>query len=67
MPAKDQTIVLLTEIRDLLKENHDTLTHTKKAQQRSFILKIMFNTAIVIFVGIATYYYYHTLVASFGG
>ncbi|UPA22389.1 hypothetical protein K8942_05060 [Candidatus Peribacteria bacterium] len=64
---KDQTIELLTEIRDILKANQESLMHSKKAQQRSLVLKIVFNTAIVIFVGFATYYYYHTLVSQFGG
>jgi hypothetical protein len=65
--APDQTVVLLTEIRDLLRENQTALTGTKKAQQRSLIMKVAFNGAIVVFVAFATYYYYHTLVTSMGG
>lgn len=66
-PAKkDETVALLTEIRDLLAANHEALVGTKKAQQRSFVMKVALNSAIVIFVAFATYYYYSTLVASFG-
>lgn len=63
---KDETVVLLTEIRDLLQANQEMLTKTRNAQGRSRVLHYIFNSLIVLFVAFATYFYYHTLVASFG-
>ncbi len=67
MAAKDETVALLTEIRDLLKENNAITLHSKKSLRRSLILKVFLNGAIVIFACIAIYFYYHTLVTSLGG
>lgn len=67
MPAKDESVVLLREIRDLLKENQAVMLSTKAAHHRSIALKIIFNGAIFLFVCVATYLYYHTLVTSLGG
>lgn len=64
--AKDQTVALLTEIRDLLKANQEALQKTKETSNRSRVLHYIFNTLIILLVMGATYFYYHTLMSAFG-
>lgn len=73
--AKDDAIIaLLTEIRDLQREQTDltrkaenALMHTQSLQRRNLTMRILFNVVIVIFTAAAVYFYYHTLVTSLGG
>lgn len=67
MATEDDNNLLLKEILTLLKSNQEELLNTKKMDRRTFLMKGAFNTAILIFVGVATYFYYHTLVTSLGG
>jgi hypothetical protein len=64
MATIDDNNALLQEILGLLKANQEELHATKKLTQRQMILKGIWSTLVVIFVGAATYYYYHTLVTS---
>ncbi len=67
MATEDDNNQLLKEILALLKSNQQELTDAKKMDHRTFVMKGIFNAAILIFVGFATYFYYHTLVTSLGG
>ncbi|HVW66310.1 MAG TPA: hypothetical protein VHA78_01105 [Candidatus Peribacteraceae bacterium] len=70
----DTLIALLTEIRDLQREQTElvrkaeqAVLDTRSLQRRNFSLRLLMNIAIVLFTGAAVYFYYHTLVTSLGG
>ena len=63
---KDSQAALLTEIRDLLKEQRDMIAHTEKMRRRGSIAKAVLYALIICLTFAATYFYYYTIVASFG-
>ena len=54
------------EVRDLLKQNQVEMREAKMAQHRSMMFHTIFNAIVFLFVCMATYYYYHTMVTTLG-
>ncbi len=66
--AKDATLQILTEMRDLQREQNamlktatDMIFHTTKAQRRDKVIKIIFYSLIIAFSIVSTYYFYSTI------
>lgn len=69
----NDVIALLTEIRDLQREQNELVRKAEQAvmdtrwlQRRSFFLRMLINVLIILFTAGAVYFYYHTLVTSLG-
>ena len=58
-----KTEALLTEIRDLLKEQHDTMLKTHRMQTTATVVKVIFYAGIVIFSMYGAYFYASTIVS----
>jgi len=64
--STDENLALLMEVRDLLKQNQVEMREAKMAQHRSMMFHTIFNAIVFLFVCMATYYYYHTMVTTLG-
>jgi hypothetical protein len=71
MPKADETIQLLTEIRDLqkqqlslMKADRDISMRDKKSENTKLFLHIAYNLIIAVFVIGAFWFFYHTIYGS---